>query len=89
MGEKTKAEICVFQNNKIIKTIDESGTGKTETSPICVITADDMMSFAKPFMMMGNAFKQKDIKTDDNCIMTEYSNGGISLFVKCIGCFNF
>lgn len=89
IGEKTKAEICVLQNNRIIKTIDESGTGKTETSPICVITAGDMMTFAKPVMMMGNAFKQKDIKTDDSCILTEYSNGGINLFVKCIRCFNF
>lgn len=89
IGEKTKAEICVLQNNRIINTIDKSGTGKAETSPICVITAGDMMTFAKPVMMMGNAFKQKDIKTDESCILTEYSNGGISLFVKCIGCFNF
>lgn len=89
IGEKTKAEIGVVQNNRIIKTIDESGTGKTETSPICVIKAGDMMTFAKPVMMMGNTFKQKDIKTDNSCILTEYSNGGIHLFVKCIGCFNF
>ncbi|GAA5091084.1 hypothetical protein GCM10023210_18030 [Chryseobacterium ginsengisoli] len=89
IGEKTKAEICILQNNRIIKTIDESGTGKSENSPICVITAGDMMSIAKPVMMMGRAFKQKDIKTDDSSILTEYSNAGISLFVKCIGCFNF
>lgn len=89
IGEKTKAEICILQNNRIIKTIDESGTGKSENSPICVITAGDMMSIAKHVMMMGRAFKQKDIKTDDSSILTEYSNGGISLFVKCIGCFNF
>ena len=87
IGEKTKVQICTLQNNRIIKTIDESGTGKTENSPVCVITAGDMISFAKPVMMMGRSFKQKDIKTDDNCILTEYSNGGISLFVKCVGCF--
>ncbi|WP_415324956.1 DUF4919 domain-containing protein [Chryseobacterium sp. MMS23-Vi53] len=89
IGEKKKAEICVLQNNRIIKTIDESGTGKTESSPICVITPGDMMTFAKPIMMMGNTFKQKDIKTDKSSMMTEYSNNGVSLFVKCIGCFNF
>ncbi len=89
IGEKTKAEIGVLQNNRIIKTIDESGTGKMETSPICVISAGDMMTLAKPVMMTGNAFKQRNIKTDDSCILTEYSNSGISLFVKCISCFNF
>lgn len=89
IGEKTKLEICRLQNNRIKKTVDESGTGNTENSPICVITAGDMISFAKPIMMMGRDFKQKDIKTDDKCILTEYSNGRTSLFVKCIGCFNF
>lgn len=89
IGEKEKAEICVLQNNMIIKTIDESGTGKIKDSPICVIAARDMIAFAKPIMMRGSGFKQKDIKTDDNCILTEYSNGEVSLFVKCIGCFNF
>lgn len=89
IGEKAKVEICKLQNNRIIKTIDESGTGKTESSPICVITAGDMISFAKPVMMMGRAFKQKDLKTDDSCMLTEYSNGSTSLFVKCIGCLNF
>ncbi len=89
IGEKTKAELCVLQNNTIIKTIDESGTGKTEDSPICVIRAGDMISLAKPIMMFGSDFKQKDLKTDDNCILTKYSNGGIDLFVKCIECFNF
>lgn len=88
MGEKGKAEKCVLQNNRIIKTIDESGTGKIDF-PICVITAGDMLTFAKPIMMKGRDFKQKDIKTDDSCILTEYSNGDVSLFVKCIGCFNF
>ncbi|MCY0969111.1 DUF4919 domain-containing protein [Chryseobacterium wangxinyae] len=87
--EKAKAEICVMQNNRIIKTIDESGTGRSEESPICVITAGEMLNFAKPIMMMGGNFKQKDLKTDEGCILTQYSNGSASLFVKCIGCFNF
>jgi len=89
IGEKQKFEICILQNSRIIKTIDESGTGQTENSPICVITAGDMLSFAKPIMMMGRDFKQKDMKTDNGCILTQYSNGGTSLFVKCIGCFSF
>lgn len=88
-GEKTKADRCILQNNTIIKIIDESGTGRSEDSPICVITAGDMMTFAKPVMMRGRDFKQKDLKTDKSSILTEYSNGGASLFVKCIGCFNF
>ncbi|MNL39634.1 hypothetical protein D3C87_1619210 [compost metagenome] len=81
--------MCILQNNTIIKTIDESGTGQNENSPICVITAGDMINFAKPIMMMGRDFQQKDLQTDKDCMMTKYSNGANSLFVKCIGCLNF
>lgn len=88
-GEKAKEKLCVLQNNTIIKIIDESGTGQNENSPICVITAGDMMTFAKPIMMMGRDFKQKELKTDKDCMFTYYSNGRVGLFVKCIGCFNF
>ncbi|WP_139421123.1 DUF4919 domain-containing protein [Chryseobacterium mulctrae] len=89
IGDKTKAQLCILQNNTIIKTIDESGTGQNENSPICVITAGDMINFAKPIMMMGRDFQQKDLQTDKDCMMTKYSNGANSLFVKCIGCLNF
>ncbi|WP_294198446.1 DUF4919 domain-containing protein [uncultured Chryseobacterium sp.] len=88
-GEKAKADLCVLQNNMIIKIIDKSGTGQNENSPICVITVGDMMTFAKPVMMMGRDFKQKELKTDKSSMMTEYSNGKISLFEKCVGCLNF
>ncbi|SHE89218.1 DUF4919 domain-containing protein [Chryseobacterium takakiae] len=88
-GEKAKAELCILQNNTIIKIIDESGTGQNENLPICVITLDDMMTFAKPIMMLGRDFKQKDLKTDKSSMMTEYSNRGASLVVKCVGCLNF
>lgn len=87
IDEKAKAELCVLQNNTIIKIIEESGTGRNVNSPICVITAGDMISIAKPIMMAGRDFKQKNIKTDEGCILTEYSNGGTSLFVKCVDCF--
>lgn len=88
-GDKTKAERCILQNNTIIKIIDESGTGRSEDSPICVINAGDMMTFAKSVVMRGRDFKQKDLKTDKSSMLTEYSNGGVSLFVKCVGCLNF
>ncbi|WP_263602005.1 DUF4919 domain-containing protein [Chryseobacterium sp. PET-29] len=88
-GEKAKEELCILQNNTIIKIIDESGTGQNENSPICVITLGDMMTFAKPIIMMGRDFKQKDLKTDKSSMMTEYSNRGASLVVKCVGCLNF
>ncbi|MEN4759626.1 DUF4919 domain-containing protein [Chryseobacterium sp. C39-AII1] len=88
-GENVKKELCILQNNAIIKIIDESGTGQNENSPICVVTAGDMLSVAKPIIMMGRDFKQKDLKTDKDCMLTQYSNGGVSLFVKCVGCFNF
>ncbi|MCD9856528.1 DUF4919 domain-containing protein [Epilithonimonas sp. JDS] len=44
LNEKSKSDLYSLQNSLIIQTIENSGTGKSEDSPICVLIAGEMIN---------------------------------------------
>ena len=78
-------EICEAQYKAIINTIENSGTGLSEDSPVCVIRAGDMISMLKRVMIAYGDFKQKDKELPDGSLLTEYSFGENKIFVKLVG----
>ena len=89
LGENAKSELCNNQYLTILNTIENSGDGKTENTPICVIRAGDMISLLKRVMGGFGDFKQKDKDLPDGSLLTEYSVGENKIFVKLVGGFQF
>lgn len=89
LGENAKSELRNNQYLAIVNTIENSGDGKTENTPICVIRAGDMISMLKRFMGGFGDFKQKDKDLSDGSYLTEYSVGENKIFVKLVGGFQF
>lgn len=89
LNEKSKSDLCIFQKQLIQNTIVNSGTGKTEDSPICVIREGDMIVMIEKFLGGFGDFKQKDKSLPDGSFLTEYSIGDNKIFVKLVGGFQF
>ncbi len=85
LDETKKKEICEAQYKAIINTIENSGTGLSEDSPVCVIRAGDMISMLNRVMVGFGDFKQKDKELPDGSLLTEYSVGENKIFVKLVG----
>lgn len=89
LGENAKSELCNNQYLAIVSTIENSGDGKTENTPIFVISAGDMISMLKRVMGGFGDFKQKDKDLPDGSLLTEYSVGENKIFVELVGGFQF
>jgi len=89
LGNKEKSDLYNLQNNLITQTIENSGTGKSEDSPICVIRAGDMISRIStlPRVSKPSDFKQKMTDLPDGSILTTYSIGDSKIYIKLVGGF--
>ncbi|UQB68178.1 DUF4919 domain-containing protein [Epilithonimonas zeae] len=89
LGNKEKSDLYYSQNDLIDQTIENSGTGKSEDSPICVIRAGDMISkiSSLPRASKPSDFKQKMTDLADGSILTTYSVGDSKIYIKLVGGF--
>ncbi|MBB4806812.1 hypothetical protein HNP38_002108 [Chryseobacterium defluvii] len=87
LNDTAKRDLCISQYQAIVETIEKSGTGESEDSPICVIHAGDMINRIKGLMaysLMGN-FDQKMKTLPDGSMLTTYSVGNKKIIVKLVG----
>ncbi|MFC4165120.1 DUF4919 domain-containing protein [Epilithonimonas zeae] len=89
LGNKEKSDLYYLQNDLIDQTIENSGTGKSEDSPICVILAGDMISkiSSLPRSSSPSDFKQEMTDLADGSILTTYSVGDSKIYIKLVGGF--
>lgn len=89
LDDKTRNELAVTQYNAIINTINRSGDGNSEDSPICVIWPGDVTSQIDNLRGYGTAadFKQNMKFLPDGSMLTVYSMGAKKIFVKLVGGF--
>lgn len=86
---KAKNELAVAQYHAVINTINRSGDGNSEDSPICVIWAGDVTEQVDNLIGYGTAadFKQNMKFLPDGSMLTVYSMGAKKIFVKLVGGF--
>ncbi|MEI3788545.1 MULTISPECIES: DUF4919 domain-containing protein [unclassified Chryseobacterium] len=89
LDDKARNELAVTQYNAIINTINRSGDGSSEDSPICVIWAGDVIAQIDNLIGYGTAadFKQNMKFLPDGSMLTVYSMGSKKIFVKLVGGF--
>lgn len=91
LEDNIKRDLCLSQNKAIVQTIEKSGTGKSEDSPIYVINASDMLDKIKDLSVGKNRgmFDQKMKDLPDGSMLTTYSLGDEKIFVVLVGGFRF
>lgn len=89
LGEKSKSDLYSLQNSLIIQTIENSGTGKSEDSPICVLRAGEMINriSSLPRPSRPSDLKQKMTILPDGSVLTTYSVGDSKIYIKLVGGF--
>lgn len=90
LGETEKANLCIAQKNAILNTIEKSGDGKSEESPICVIRPGDALVQLDRFSFIDiTTFEQKTSTLSDGSILSMYKMGDEKYYVKLVGGYYF
>ena len=90
VGEIEKANLCIVQKNAILETIEKSGDGKSEDTPICVIRAGDALVQINRFSFIDrDKFEQKTTILPDGSNLSMYKMGDEKYYVKLVGGYNF
>lgn len=88
VGDNKKLDIVNKQIEVIEKTVENSGDGKTEQNPICVIYPADVLVQLDRFSYIDrNKFEQKSKQLEDGSILTIYKMGDEVYYVKLVGGF--
>ena len=86
VGNDKKLNIANKQIELTEKTVEKSGDGKTEQSPICVIYPADVLVQIEKFTYIDrNKFEQKSKQLEDGSILTMYKMGDEVYYVKLVG----
>lgn len=86
IGDEKKLNIVNTQIELMQKTIENSGDGKTEQSPICVIYPADVLVQLDRFSFVDRSkFEQKSKELSDGSILTMYKMGKEVYYVKLVG----
>lgn len=81
-----KANLCFEQKQAILNTIEKSGDGLTENTPICVIIPGDVMrTLEKLNNRTGEKLEQSMKQLADGSILTIYKIGNQQVVVKLVG----
>lgn len=87
LNDNQKANLCSKQKDLIIQTIEKSGDGKSEKTPICVLTAGEVLQHLEVLIYSGPKapFDQKMKQLSDGSILTIYKIGDREVYVKLVG----
>ncbi|MBW8360624.1 MAG: DUF4919 domain-containing protein [Kaistella sp.] len=87
LNDNHKANLCSKQKDLIIKTIEQSGDGKSEKTPICVLTAGEVLQQLEILIYSGPKaeFDQKMKQLSDGSILPIYKIGDREVYVKLVG----
>ncbi|PKF74545.1 DUF4919 domain-containing protein [Chryseobacterium sp. PMSZPI] len=84
--DEKKLNIVEQQLDLIKKTIEKSGDGKSEQSPICVIDPGDVLVQLDKFSFIDRTkFGQKTRQLEDGSILSMYTMGDEVYYVKLVG----
>jgi hypothetical protein len=89
LGEIQKTNLCTEQKNTILNTIENSGDGKSEETPICVIRAGDVISQLDRFSFFDRSQFEQKSKTLPNESVLTYKMGNEVYYILLVGGFNF
>lgn len=85
-GDNKKLDAIKKQNELTEHTVEKSGDGKTEQSPICVIYPSDVLVQLERFSYVNiGKFEQKSKQLEDGSILTMYKMGNEVYYVKLVG----